>query len=635
MNAPSISARASAYSASILNYICRCIPGISTSLVIALILFAHDSIAFMALTLVYHVLIVAYAVRTCCGIYATWSGMLETANQAALFYTAKSTDPAYAFVKDGEGAAVAQHTESGVRNNELNFTTQIIEHDPEALIHAIFVPNYQEHLDTLRETLSMLASHDLARSSYEIYLAMESHEQDAELKAAALVSEFSPMFRYITYTIHPDDLPGEARGKSSNLAWATRTASRRFHNLGQSNVVLTVMDSDTHLLPSYFETINGHCASKGTDNFTMFVPPIVFDRNSDNISPIVRCADMYWSAAGIAGLYETSQIRTPTSIYSVTLSLARYVDFWDTGPEAIGEDLHMYLKCFFQTGGRLNTVPIYSPASHCNVEHSEITPDMSIDQRWMLSSQARFKQACRHMWGIMDSGYATRHAFALISSSRGTTGSSQCTQCDTLGEGVVSSVDINGMPSTPKTVSKSLQQLADFGPVPYGRIIILLHRLYEAHFLHVHYFIDGFACSVLPLITTIPRSSGLGHVLAIASYLRTIAFCGVMLQMLLYEQLYSTALDLRLQFVKTALSSPSSHIFSGGKSSAKSIGIVRQSLQQVDISRHGDWISFVDYILFPIAGAFYVIVPSLKAQILQFWSTEFVYEVSSKPVRSK
>ncbi|KAK9312344.1 hypothetical protein V1524DRAFT_439590 [Lipomyces starkeyi] len=87
------------------------------------------------------------------------------------------------------------------------------------------------------------------------------------------------------------------------------------------------------------------------------------------------------------------------------MTLARYVDFWDTGREAIGEDLHMYLKCFFQTGGRLDT--IYSPASHCNVEHGAMTPDMSIDQRWLLSSQARFKLACRHMWGIIDSGYAT------------------------------------------------------------------------------------------------------------------------------------------------------------------------------------------------------------------------------------
>ncbi|KAK9235887.1 hypothetical protein V1525DRAFT_380567 [Lipomyces kononenkoae] len=598
MGTLSSSTTASRYLADLFNYFCRCIPGISTLLVIAVVVFGNDTLAFVVLTLVYHVLIVAHTARNCYGVYATWKGMLETANRPG------------------------QHSESAVSSNEPNLTTQIIEHDSRTLIHAIIVANYNEHLDTLRETLSMLASHDMAHSSYEVYLAMEAQEQGAELKAMTLISEFGQFFRYFTYTVHPLDLPGEARGKSSNLAFSARVASNRYIKLRQSNVVLTTMDADSHFLSSYFEMISTYCASKGTDNFTIFVPPIVFDRNSDNVSPLVRCADKFWSAAGIAGLFENSTVKIPTSVFSITMALARYVEFWDTGPEAIGDELHMYLKCFFQTGGQLNTVPIYSPVSQCNVEHGDVTADMTVGQRWILSSQARFKQASRHMWGIMDSGYATRHALSLLMSQSSTTDRSAFT-----GE--------KASATTPTNLPESIQPGKVMGPLLYYRTAIVVHRVYEAHFLHVHYFIDGLACFLLPLVTTVPRSSVVGRVLVYASYLRTIAFYGGLVQMLLYERLYFAARDLRRRFIQAALSSRWSHIPSVGQASAKSVDVVRQSLQQVDISRHSSWIGFLDCLLLPVAGAFYVIIPSLKAQLLQFWSIDFVFEVSSKPVKSK
>ncbi|KAK9486089.1 hypothetical protein V1527DRAFT_93022 [Lipomyces starkeyi] len=653
MRVLSISAKVSASLRSLFNYACRCTPGISTLLVIALIIFGHDSICFVALTLVCHVFVVSYTVRSCYGMYATWKGMIRTADEYSMTTLIPASSPISRssapsrcardtnIIDDPTGSDVSSDSdehdiESSVSSYDVGEILEIMG-DSGAPIHAIFVPNYKESLDTMRETLSMLASHAMARSSYDIYLAMEAQENDAESKASTLISEFAPMFRYITYTVHPGDLPGEARGKSSNLAWATRAASRRYRILLQSNVVFTAMDADTHLLASYFQTITAHCVREGTDNFTMFVPPIVFDRNAHNIAPIVRCADILWSAAGIAGLYETSQIRTPTSVYSVTMALVRYVDFWDTGPGAIGEDLHMYLKCFFRTRGQLKTVTVYSPASHCNVEHGDATANMNIGQRWMLSSQARFKQAGRHMWGIVDSGYAIRHTIALITGRNDNTESSEHVQDGYLEQDEELSLDLPEKASAIyiSSVSPSPPPAMITTQVPWKRVVILLHRLYEAHFLPVHYFIDVLACSFLPMVVAVPTPSLLSTVLVYTNQLRKAAAFGVIFQMAIYERLHSTALHLRLHSIQTALSSPSSHISPISNSSPKSTEIVRQSLKQVDISPRGRWINCLDYVLFPIAGTVFGAVPAIKAQILQFWSTSFVYEVSSKPVRSQ
>lgn len=45
--------------------------------------------------------------------------------------------------------------------------------DEEEIVHAIILPNYKENMDTLRETLHILASHSLARSSHEVRIKIK------------------------------------------------------------------------------------------------------------------------------------------------------------------------------------------------------------------------------------------------------------------------------------------------------------------------------------------------------------------------------------------------------------------------------------------------------------------------------
>lgn len=93
--------------------------------------------------------------------------------------------------------------------------------------HLIIVPHYKESLDTLRETLSVLASHPNAITSYRICLGCEESEQGAADKARGLIAEYAADFFDIQYTLHPRNLPGEAAGKSSNVAWAAKEMHAR------------------------------------------------------------------------------------------------------------------------------------------------------------------------------------------------------------------------------------------------------------------------------------------------------------------------------------------------------------------------------------------------------------------------
>ena len=99
----------------------------------------------------------------------------------------------------------------------------------------------------------------------------------------------------------------------------------------------------------------------------------------------------------------------PTSVYSIAMTLAGDVGGWDTGPESIGEDLHMFLKCYFSSGGKFHTKIIYSPASQSNV-----SSDVKGIRGAVSNLQARYKQALRHMWGSLDTGYAVERALQIL-----------------------------------------------------------------------------------------------------------------------------------------------------------------------------------------------------------------------------
>ena len=91
-----------------------------------------------------------------------------------------------------------------------------------SVLHIIIIPNYTEHINTLNASLSVLARHPAASTRYIAVLAFEETESEAERshKWDALSKTFAGQFLEMIHTVHPANLPGEVRGKSSNVAWS-------------------------------------------------------------------------------------------------------------------------------------------------------------------------------------------------------------------------------------------------------------------------------------------------------------------------------------------------------------------------------------------------------------------------------
>ncbi|RCI15446.1 hypothetical protein L249_3428 [Ophiocordyceps polyrhachis-furcata BCC 54312] len=489
----------------------------------------------------------------------------------------------------------------------------------DSVIHAIIIPNYKEELDTLKETLDVLASHPRAQFSYDIYLGMEQREVNGESKALSLIQEFVKKFRSIDYTLHPADIPGESAGKGSNLGWAAKKLSAKYSMGVRKNVVVTGIDgtrafvhgSDSHLSPSYFTNVTFmHLLHPETAATTLYAAPIIFDRNAHKVPAIVRVADILWCAAGISGLYKGSTVAPPTSVYSLPLVLVDRVGGWDCDAEAIGEDLHMYLKCFFALNGNLTCRTVLSPVSQSNVTGG----GKGGVRGTVIDMQARYKQALRHMWGALDTGFALRKAAEMWQERKHTSRAFRPLH-RSHGDGTDCYFPIDQLSDN------STRETGVFSDVTHDtlkephweHLFYLFHRLFEAHFLPVHMTILILASTLyLWVVDGKHDTDNLGWVFTICNVLRTLGFVEVACYLFLYESFHRICVKTRRREMNKA------KLADGMCFSNRTI---RRNL--------------IDYVLVPLVAPLYGAIPCAQAEISHFWTVDLVYTVSMKVTRQR
>lgn len=77
---------------------------------------------------------------------------------------------------------------------------------------------------------------------------MEARDPNATSVANQLLFQYKHRFRDMQSTTHPQDLAGEAPGKSSNISWAAKEVQKKYYACPHwKDVMLTVMDSRLHL----------------------------------------------------------------------------------------------------------------------------------------------------------------------------------------------------------------------------------------------------------------------------------------------------------------------------------------------------------------------------------------------------
>jgi hypothetical protein len=123
----------------------------------------NAQLVYVYYTLFIHVLGVLFPLRLC---WATKSmirnlKMVAIQQHASLFRASSKSE---------KRSEIRDSVDSDSSDSMALSTLKKNEWDEKPLVHAIILPNYKEELDTLRETLDVLASHPQASSSYEVGL---------------------------------------------------------------------------------------------------------------------------------------------------------------------------------------------------------------------------------------------------------------------------------------------------------------------------------------------------------------------------------------------------------------------------------------------------------------------------------
>merc|ERR1719401_2040085 len=303
---------------------------------------------------------------------------------------------------------------------------ELSEQDPACTdaAHFVILPSYKEDETMLKETLENLARSPMAESRLRVVLGMELREgPDVMEKAKRIIADTSHLFAGISATFHSPNLPGEVPGKSSNVQWAFGKVKQEYDmqlrkEFDTSRVLVTVIDADTILHPQYLSNLSYQAMTMSREArvWRMWQAPVLLLRNIFSVPGVTRVSGLgtvLFELAGLANQYIGSHITF--SSYSMTLELAahRMVNGWD--PDVIGEDHHMFVKCYFAplweaalqspppllprkpVLPKVQLDPIYLPALGYMAE--------SIEQTYWKSAAVRFQQARRHSQGIAELSY--------------------------------------------------------------------------------------------------------------------------------------------------------------------------------------------------------------------------------------
>jgi len=269
----------------------------------------------------------------------------------------------------------------------------------QSIRHVVIIPNYGESLSKLRATLETLARANGAAENVIPVLAMEEAEKGSGAKGQGLAAEFTGRFCDVLVTVHPCNVAGEVRGKSSNEAWAARQVVGDLvgeRGCSLDHLTVTSCDADTQFPAQYFEALTHKFATDPARYVRFWQAPIFFYNNIWQVPASLRVLNALSGLIHLSRLSRRRRVLFSQSTYSLSMRLAHEVGYWDV--DVIPEDWHMFLKCFYRTGGKVEVEPLMLPVGN----------DGALSSTRGKTLANHYLQVRRWGWGASDIPYAVQ-----------------------------------------------------------------------------------------------------------------------------------------------------------------------------------------------------------------------------------
>ncbi|MDP2649881.1 MAG: glycosyltransferase family 2 protein [bacterium] len=257
--------------------------------------------------------------------------------------------------------------------------------------HVIIIPTYTEGVALLKKSVESIANQTFPTERIYVVLAFEQREKNAKEKADFLINEFKGKFGGIFATFHPD-IDGEVKGKSSNEAYAGRTA---YKELVEGKVVdidyttISSMDADSLFDKQFFSCLTYKFLTDPKPHNRFWQSATVYYNNIWKVPAPTRIISFFGSLWRTAVLLHGDKL-VANATYTLSFKLLKDIDFWDT--DVIPEDYRIFFKAFYKKSGNLWVTPIFLRTSM----------DAPLSSSYIKSLKNKYNQERRWSWGVSD-----------------------------------------------------------------------------------------------------------------------------------------------------------------------------------------------------------------------------------------
>lgn len=273
--------------------------------------------------------------------------------------------------------------------------------DYDKVKHVVIIPNYNESVGILSRTLDAFSRQkQIKMENLYLFLAMEERAEGSKERAKKLIKKYKGHFGYLGYTMHPEGIVGEIKGKASNAAWGAKRAKEYLDRKGIdiNSVTVTSCDSDAQFAPHYFATLSYHFAINENRYVRFWQSPIFWYNNIHKVPFPIRIVGTIGHAIHLSDLQEPNKLIFNYSCYSLSFVMLHKAGYWHT--DIIPEDWHLFLQTFFNNEGKVEVEPIYVP-THIDAPEGAT---------WFGSIKNRYEQCKRHAWGASDIPYVVKES---------------------------------------------------------------------------------------------------------------------------------------------------------------------------------------------------------------------------------
>lgn len=286
-------------------------------------------------------------------------------------------------------------------DNLLRLTVQPMIVKPDEVLHAIIVATYNEAREVLEPTIQSVLASDYDPKKIIFILAYEARGGErVEQQSKELVAAYKNQFFHAMAIKHPDDIPGEVRGKGGNVTFAGRELQKYLEKekIDPIRVVVTTLDSDNRPDKKYLAALTYAYSSCIDPVHASFQPISVYNNNIWDAPAPMRVL-----ATGNSFFHIVQSLRPHTlrnfSSHAQGMASLIETDFWSV--RTIVEDGHQYWRSYFRFDGDYIVYPLYVP----------IFQDAVLSDTYRRTLKAQFVQLRRWTYGASDISYIIDKGF--------------------------------------------------------------------------------------------------------------------------------------------------------------------------------------------------------------------------------